>query len=107
MCIYTHVHIHYIYYILLHILYHTVYIPYYTLCILYTIYLQYIYYIYNFFIELLTEALKSHMKCINLRCTKKHIADAKKKMNIERVIDVEDRPRKLDNYTVLLGKETQ
>ena len=47
------------------------------------------------------------MKCINLRCIKKHIVDAKKKMNLERVIDVEDGPRKLDNYTVLLGKETQ
>lgn len=47
------------------------------------------------------------MKCINLICIKKHIVDAKKKMNIERVIDVEDRPRMLDNYTVLLGKETQ
>ena len=74
-------------------------------CILY---IYSIYTIYTtFFIELLTEALKSHMKCINLRCIKKHIVDAKKKMNLERVIDVEDGPRKLDNYTVLLGKETQ
>lgn len=74
-----------------------------TVYYIFTIYILYI----QLFIELLTEALKSHMKCINLRCTKKHIVDAKKKMNIERVIDVEDRPRKLDNYTVLLGKKTQ